>query len=172
MISTWLSKETALFLGCLSTLGCSRRAPSAVLRLLTVVCITARNQTFASYLSLTLCPSTSRRSSLKKSLSPIMPCSRAYFVQGTKQSLPAGRPTACRIVDRSMDPEVLTVKGQLPHDETCRSLRTLFSVDSQLQSQAASETHAALCRPSWKGKLFLVAKNVHLVAMMRLVFGF
>ena len=57
-------------------------------------------------------PSTSRRPSLEKSLSsPIMPCSRAYFVQGTKQSLPAGRPTACTIVDRSMDPELLTAKG-------------------------------------------------------------
>ena len=35
--------------------GCSRRAPpGAALRLLTVVCIAARNQTFASYLSLKL----------------------------------------------------------------------------------------------------------------------
>ena len=35
-------------------LGCSRKAPSAALRLLTVACIAARNQTFASYLSLKL----------------------------------------------------------------------------------------------------------------------
>ena len=83
------------------------------------------------------------------------------FVQGTKQSLPAGRPTACTIVDRSMDPEVLTAKGQLPHvhddREACRSLRTLpVLVDSQLQSQAAGETHVALLRPSWKRKPFLI----------------
>ena len=35
-------------------LGCSRRPPSAALRLLTVACIATRNQTFASYLSLKL----------------------------------------------------------------------------------------------------------------------
>ena len=55
-----------------------------------------------------------------------------------------------------MDPEVLPAKGQLPHDEACRSLRTLFSVNSQLQSQIASETHVALFRPSWKRKPFLI----------------
>ena len=85
-----------------------------------------------------------------------------------------------------MDPEVLTTKGQLPraHDEDCRAssaahVDTEFSVDQQLQSQAASETQVALFLPSWKRKPFLifcfqnlVAKNVHLVAMMCLVFGF
>ena len=38
-----------------------------------------------------------------------------------------------------MDPEVPAANGQVPHDETCRSLRTStvkFSVDSQLQAQA------------------------------------
>ena len=35
-------------------LGCSRRAPSAALRLPTVACIATRNQTFAPYLSLKL----------------------------------------------------------------------------------------------------------------------
>ena len=59
-----------------------------------------------------------------------------------------------------------------------RCARQQFSVDSQLQAQASGETHVALFRPSWKRKPFLilfpnlVAKNVHLVAMMRLVFGF
>ena len=58
-------------------LGCSRRAPSAALRLPTVAGIAARNQTFALYtcsLNSNSCPSSLRRSSLKKSLSsPIMP---------------------------------------------------------------------------------------------------
>ena len=61
-----------------------------------------------------------------------------------------------RIVDWSMDLEVLTAKGQLPHDKAWRSLlMSTISVDSQLQSQAASETHVALFRPSWKRKPFL-----------------
>ena len=54
----------------------------------------------------TQCPSTSRRPSLKKSLSsPIMPCSRALFNVRNRASRCS---TACRIVSRSMDPEVLT----------------------------------------------------------------
>ena len=78
------------------------------------------------------------------------------FVQRKKQSLPEVR-MHVRIVNRSMDPEVLTAKGRLPHDEACRSLRDVdsFRVDSQLHSQAASETHVALFRPRWKRKPFL-----------------
>ena len=55
----------------------------------------------------TQCPSTSRRSSLEKSLSsPIMPCSRANFVQGTKRSLPlpsSSRTSDCMYDRRSIE---------------------------------------------------------------------
>ena len=37
-----------------------------------------------------------------------------------------------------------------------RCARRPFSVDSQLQSQAASETHVSLFRPGWKRKPFLI----------------
>ena len=164
-------------------LGCSRRAPSAAYgcwRLLAHEwCIAARNQTFASYLSLKLSvlPLHADLNSLKKFLSsPIMPCSRAFRVN---VSLPM---SDCTVVGSStdrMDPEVLTANGQVPHDEACRSLRTSTIFGRlPLQAQATGETHVALPRPSWKRKPFqillfeLVAKNVHLVAMMRLVFGF
>ena len=70
-------------------------------------------------------------------------------------------------------------KGQAA---TQRSLKIAAYIDSfrlTPTSQPASETHAALFHPSWKRKPFLIfvfqnliAKNVHLVAMMRLVFGF
>ena len=40
------------------------------------------------------------------------------------RAFPTSDCVTCRIVDRSMDPEVLTAKGQVPHDEACRSLRT------------------------------------------------
>ena len=79
-----------------------------------------------------------------------------------------------------MDPKVLTANGQVPHNEACRSLRTstVFgrlltagtsnwrdsrrSLSSELETKAVSY----FCFPN------MVAKNVHLVAMMRLVFGF
>ena len=75
---------------------------------------------------------------------------------------------------------MLTAKGQVPHDEACRSLgtSTVFgplptagtsswqdsgrSLSSELETKAVSN----FCFPN------LVAKNVNLVAMMRLVFGF
>ena len=81
-------------------------------------------------------------------------------------------------IDRS-DPEVLTAKGQVPQDEACRSLRTStvfgrlptavttsfrhsrHSLSSEFETKAVSN----FCFSN------LVAKNVHLVAMMRLVFG-
>ena len=55
----YVSKQRiSIFWGVCRLLGCSRRAPSAVLRLLTVRlrmnCIASRNQTFASYLNLSL----------------------------------------------------------------------------------------------------------------------
>ena len=79
------------------------------------------------------------------------------FVRRKKHSLPDVRRTACRIVDRSGFGEVLTAKGQLPHDEACRSLRTSTVFGRlQLQSQAASETHVVLFRPSWKREPFLI----------------
>ena len=70
-ISTWPSKESALPGGVFVDLVLEESSlrSSAALRLLTVACITARNQTVASYLFLTLkCPSTSGRPSLKKIL--------------------------------------------------------------------------------------------------------
>ena len=74
VISTCLSKESAL-LGVFRLLGCSRRAPSAALRLLTMRLrmnwIASRNQTFRFVpqpVDQTQCPSTStsRRPSLKR----------------------------------------------------------------------------------------------------------
>ena len=79
-----------------------------------------------------------------------------------------------------MDPEVPTANGQVPHDEACRSLRTstVFgrlptagtsnwrdsrrSLSSELETKAVTN----FCFQN------LGAKNVHLVAMMRLVLGF
>ena len=83
-----------------------------------------------------------------------------------------------------IDPEVLTAKGQVPHvhDEACRSLltSTVFgrlptagrvtssqrdtrrSLSFELETKAVSD----FCF------LNLVPKTIHLVAMMRLVFGF
>ena len=61
-------------------LGCSRRAPSATLRLPTVACIAARNQTFASYLSLKL-SFLPFHADLPCLSSPIMLCSRAFNVR-------------------------------------------------------------------------------------------
>ena len=70
-----------------------------------------------------------------------------------KQSLPDVR----LHVGLSIDPELLTAKGQLPHDEACRSLRTsTVFCRFHLQSQAASETHVVLFRSSWKRKPFLI----------------
>ena len=129
MISAWLSKESALP----GVFVDARMLKESSLRRATVDdgCLHHRAESnFRSVpVAQTQCPSTSRRSSLEKSLSsPIMPCSRANFVQGTKQSLPAGRPTACRIVDRSKDTEVLTAKGQLhstkPADHCARCFRS------------------------------------------------
>ena len=83
-----------------------------------------------------------------------------------------------------MDPEVQTAKGQVPHDEACRSLRTstvfgrlptagrVTNVNSErdsrrsLSSELETKPVPNFCFQN------LVAKNVHLVAMMRLVFGF
>ena len=79
-----------------------------------------------------------------------------------------------------MDPEVLTAKGQVPHDEACRSLRTstvfgrlptavtTSQRDSRrsLSSKLEMKSVFNFCFPN------LVAKNVHLVAMMRLVFRY
>ena len=79
VICMQLSKESALP-GVFVDLSGHESRPSAALPLLTVACIAARYQTFASEVSLSLnlkCPSTSRRPSLKKFLSsPIMPRSR------------------------------------------------------------------------------------------------
>ena len=98
------------------------------------------------------------------------------FAQRKEQirGFPTRRPTgtSCTIVDRSMDPEVLTANGQL-HTTT-----RLTPVFGRLPTAVAIKTHVALFRPSGNRKPFLtcfqnpVAKNVHLVAMMRLVFGF
>ena len=115
-------------------------------------CIAARNQTFASYLSLKpQCPTEGfhfTRTFPETSLSSlIMPCSRAVFNVRNRAV-----PTADWIlISPSMDPEVLTAKGQcLTTKPAVRCARRQFSVDSRLQSQAASETHVALFRPSWK----------------------
>ena len=72
---------------------------------------------------------------------------------------PFRHPTACSIVDRPMDPEVLTANrnrtaaARRRHDQICREhsgSHAQFSVDSQLQSQAASKTHIALfCISEW-----------------------
>ena len=141
-------------------LGYSRRGSlrRARVRLLTVACIAARNQTFASCLSFQLkCPSTSRRPSLKKVL---VVSTGALFIVRNRAFPTCDLLHTCMIVDRSMDPEVRTAKGQLPLDEACAVFAAhvdrQFSVDSQLQSQAASENHVALFRPSWKRKPFLI----------------
>ena len=128
--------------GCLST---SRLLEESSLRRVTVAdgCLHRRAESNFRFVPVaqTQCPSTSRKPSLKKSLSsPILPCARALLIVH-EHSLPDVR---------------LTTKGQLPHDESCRSLRMQFSFDSQMQSQAAGETHVALFRPSWKRKPFLI----------------
>ena len=46
-----------------------------------------------------------------------MPCSRDLSNIRTFEGLPDVRLHACRIVDRPMDPEVLTATGQLLQDE-------------------------------------------------------
>ena len=123
--------------------------------------IAARNQTFASYLSLKLSVLRKASTSPEKSLSSlIMPCSRALF-NVRNRAVPT---SDCIMHDvgssyRSMDLEVLTAKGQCHTAKfalAVRCARRQFSVDSQLQSQAASETHVALFRPSWKRKPFLI----------------
>ena len=110
---TKLSKESAL-----PVLVDFSVARGASLRHATVAdgCLHCREESNFSFVPVaqTQCPSTSRRPALKKCLSsPILPCSRALLRQRKKQSLPDVRPqAACRIVDRSMDPEELTAKGQ------------------------------------------------------------
>ena len=144
-------------------LGCSRTALSAALRLRPVACAWIASGHAESNFR---CVPVSRSNSVsfhltqtfpEKSLSPlIMPCSRAFFkVRNRAFPIPDVRlPCTRRIVHRSMDPEVLTAKGQVPHDEACRSLRTstvfmVFDSHPRLQAawQAASETHVALFRP-------------------------
>ena len=79
-----------------------------------------------------------------------------------------------------MDPEMLTAKGQVPYTTKAadRCVHVDFGRLPTAVTSSNSETHVALFRPCWKRKPFLicfpnlVAKNVHLVAMMRLVFGF
>ena len=82
------------------------------------------------------------------------------FAQSTQETEPSRRPTACtsRIVHRSMDPEVPTAKGQVPHDEACRSLRTatVFVRLPTAVITSGSEPRVALFRPSWKRKPFLM----------------
>ena len=115
--------------GVFRLLGCSRRASSTALWLLTVACAWIASPRGIK-LSLRTCHSNSvsflfTQTFPEKSLSsPIMPCSRASFNVRNRAFLT----TACRIVDRSMDPVVPTAKGQVPRDEACRSLpmSTLF----------------------------------------------
>ena len=79
------------------------------------------------------------------------------FAQRKKQSLPD--PTFDYDVRSSIDPEVLTANGQLPHDEVCRStiaqrLATVFG-HSQLQSLARL-TPDTLFRAGGNRKPFLI----------------
>ena len=84
------------------------------------------------------------------------------------------------VVDKSMDPEVLTAKGQLPHDEAQIAAHAV-NVFNQLPTchkQLARLTSLSFVRVGNESAVSnfcfqnLVAKNVHVVAMMRLVFGF
>ena len=118
------------FLECLST---SRLLEESSLRRVTVAdgclclnCIAARNQTFSSYLSLKLSVLPLHADLPWKFLVVSNHALLKSFLQHKKQSLPNVRLHVGRIVDRSMDPEVLTanLNGQVPHDEGCRSLRT------------------------------------------------
>ena len=187
--SPWFLRAQAKnqhFLGCLST---SRLLEESSLRRVTVAdgclrmnCIAARNQTFSSYLSLKLSVLPLHADLPWKVLVVSNHALLKSFLQRKKQSLPDVRLHVGWIVDRSMDPEVLTanLNGQVPHDEACRSLRT-STVFGRLSTAGTSnwrdsrhcllselETKAVsnFCFPN------LVAKTVHLVAMMRLIFGF
>ena len=121
----------------------------------------------------TQCPSTSRRPSLKKSVSSLIynHALLKSFVQlgdngiysttpsSTQETEPSGRPTASYPSDRRPIYGSGSANRKGPA-ATRRSLHillhTLFSVNSQMQSQAASETHVALFRPFWKRKPFLI----------------
>ena len=136
-------------------------APSAALRLMMVACITARNQTFASYLSVKLSVLPLHADLPWKSPCRLQSCP-AQELCSRYETEPSSRTSDCMYDRRSIDGSgSANRKGQLPHvhddREACRSLRTLpVLVDSQLQSQAAGETHIALLRPSWKRKPFLI----------------
>ena len=111
-------------------LGCSRRAPSAALRLYCRRLLASPRGLGSQTLEFVPVAQTQFPSEvpLYADLPWKSPCRlQSCHAQGLcsrKETEPSRRPTACGIVDRSMDPEVLTAKGQLPHDEACRSLRT------------------------------------------------
>ena len=104
-------------------------------------------------------PSTSRKPSLKKSLSsPINQAMFNSFVRRKKQSLPDVRLHVGSSIDRYASGSAnrqgpATTRRSL---QNARYARRLFSVDSQLQSQAARETHVVLFLPSWKRKPLLI----------------
>ena len=124
VILTCLKAKNQHFLGCLSTSSSLRRFTVAD-GCLRMNCIAARNQTFALYLSLKLSVLPLHADLPWKVLVVSNHALLKSFLQRKKQSLPNVRLHVwCRIVDRSMDPEVLTASGQVPHDEACRSLRT------------------------------------------------
>ena len=121
MISTWLSKESAfpgVFVdfsvargelpppryGCWSMAACA--SPRGIK--LSLRTAAGRSNSVSFHFTQTF---------PEKSVSSlIMPSSRAFF-NVRNRAFPT---SDCRIVDRSMDPEVLTAKGQVPHDEACR----------------------------------------------------
>ena len=94
---------------------------------------------------------------VKKSLSvPIMPCSRALF-NVRNRALPETRLHVGSSIDRwirKCQPPRASCHTTKPADRCARGQQ--LSVDSRLQSQAASETNVALFRPSWKRKPFLI----------------
>ena len=132
--------------GCLSTSRLLLLPPRYGCRRLLALPRAKRIQTFASYLSLKLSVLPFHADLPWKSPCRLQSCP-------AQETESFWRPTACGIVDRSMDPEVLTAKGKVPHDVQRSldwiSLRTVFGrLPTQLQSQPASETHVALFRPS------------------------
>ena len=138
VVSLWLSKESASPWVYRRLLGCSRKAPSAVLRLPTAACIAAWNQNFrfggiiVAQTQVSFHSSTSRRPFLKKTL-----VGSSIATDGSR-SANRKRPAATRRTHQSV---------------AARARARQFSVDSQLrvvQSQAKSKTHVPLlCMSEW-----------------------
>ena len=160
VISTWLRKESALP-GVFVDFK-ARLLEESSLRRATVAdgCLHRRELRGFNFrfvpVAQTQCPSTSRRLSLKS------PCRlQLESCPAKKQSLSDVRLSECMSVRRSIDGSgSANRKGPGAKRRSLQiaagCARRQFSVDSQLQSQPASETHVALFRPSWKRKAFLI----------------